>query len=312
MSSPQRDVRRVAVKNAIPKRGVSMKAPPKKSPAKAPRKAKAKPALAAPPPAANASATFHRFGDLPVEIRLLIWGYAAPGPATVIERPGQKTKSRYTYRRNPPAVLHACRESRFEFLDADESPAALARRRKEHPVYKLQFEVERMRCSPTFFDVETDMLYGLSYNGKHGVMRGDMTQLDYTHGGIAELSIAQELQHLGINGSHVWLGHPGSAAFFRTRFPKLKSLTLVLEGYTHVFSSFPYLGGALLPEKNGEMDILSMRPGARFDVMAWKAEFEDQFVREKMQNAPEWTPPVLVMRFMEHFLADPNAGRRLD
>jgi hypothetical protein len=108
-----------------------------------------------------------RFDKLPIELRLKIWGMAAPEPAFIVQVPRGKAGKGYTYTRAVPAVLHACRESRNEYLDPglSECQESVNRRRKVHPVYKLSFHSsDGSREAPVYFSSDIDTFCGLPEN----------------------------------------------------------------------------------------------------------------------------------------------------
>jgi hypothetical protein len=254
--------------------------------------------------------TFPHFQKLPLELRLKIWGFAPPEPVTVIQRVSEKNNTRFTYRRKPPAVLHACRESRQEYLDTDEGTesASVARRRKEHPVYKLYFQAERTRCTPAYFSVDIDSFYGREYLGKSKRKQNVPTwSMRHQWGGISELDIANSLKHLVIKPAH-WhdIGH-----YFRERFPKLEVVTILWRSALLVHIGPPlwqYVRSKPPPEINGEMDLNAMPPKFRSDFITRKSHYEQRLAEAKVSH-PEWTPPIVRMRFEEQFLANANFTR---
>lgn len=60
---------------------------------------------------------FTLFSSLPSELRIKIWKYLVPGPRVVPVRYNFRT-SQYTSTSAPPALLHACHESRTIFLSS--------------------------------------------------------------------------------------------------------------------------------------------------------------------------------------------------
>jgi hypothetical protein len=257
----------------------------------------------------NATATdFPQFMKLPLEIRLKIWGYAPPEPMTVLQRVSKFNKSRFTYHRKPPAVLHACRESRLEYLDTDEGSdsASIARRRKEHPVYKLFFQNRGLRGTLAYFSVDMDTFYGREYEGKV-TKKTPHYAMSRTWGGILELEIAKSLKHLTIK--EPWYM---TASYFRQGFPKLEVLTILLELSKYwEYSVLP--GGAGVtrqflvppPEINEQMDIDGMSQYYRTRLGDYKKRNQREFDLEKKDH-PEWTPPIFRLRFDEQFLANAN------
>lgn len=71
---------------------------------------------------------FHLFPNLPIELRLKIWALSAAEPCIVTQN-----EKRPEFCRSIPPVLHACRESRNEFL----AEAKLTNSKCSHPTYTL-------------------------------------------------------------------------------------------------------------------------------------------------------------------------------
>jgi len=252
---------------------------------------------------------FHNFKKLPLELRLKIWGYAAPEPVAVIQRISEKNNTRFTYRRKPPAVLHVCKESRQEYLDTDEGPesASTARRRKEHPVYRLFFSAARTRCSAALFSVDVDMFYGREYAGTNRADWKSPTWHSIRHGwgGISELDIAKYLKHLVLKTPGLYC--PDFGQYFRERFPKLETLTILFPQI--MLSSWPSNRVPdVPPEVGGQMNITELRSNSRLEFQSRKLKYEQVFAQEQADH-PEWTPPVVLLRFQEQFIANANYTR---
>ncbi len=90
---------------------------------------------------------FHLFPKLPLELQLKIWGDAEPEPRVIMQ--SQNSKEVKT-RRCIPAILHACHQSRYEYLADSE-------RKRSHATYTLV----HMKL-PTYFSFEIDTLYLLN------------------------------------------------------------------------------------------------------------------------------------------------------
>lgn len=245
------------------------------------------------------------------ETRLAIWGYAAPEPMTVIQRESEKTKGRFTYRRKPPAVLHACRESRLEYLDTDETSdnASIARRRKDHPVYKLWFQEKRLRSVPAYFSVDVDAFYGRQYEGKTAKGSGSSHyshRIEICWGGIAELEIASFLKLLVIEPPyHGYF----TGAYFRVRFPRLEVLTLLYRSTDIRHWRWPigsvFVEPGQMTDIDGEMDMNVMSPELAAEYKAHKKSYQNKIDLE-LAAFPNWTPPTLKMRFREKFIENEN------
>lgn len=105
--------------------------------------------------------SFHLFNQLILEVRRKNWGFATPPPWLIVRGlPGRRAEVPHNfpktaqYIRAVPAVLHACRERRNEFLYRQDV-------RKNHPTYQP--------------------ISGLSYTVKNAVfssMEQDITLID--------------------------------------------------------------------------------------------------------------------------------------
>ncbi|TVY83252.1 hypothetical protein LSUE1_G003312 [Lachnellula suecica] len=241
----------------------------------------------------SATATnFPRFNELALEIRLRIWGYAAPEPVVIVQRISEKGSGSFTYRRLPPAILHACRESRYEYLDADIDDAAVsvARRRRDHPVYKLEFKNSRTRASPGFFfSVDIDTLWGVLRPSRAVRRRGRYYSGDIglLYQGLANLDLAKHLKHLAMEDRLRFNLAGNAAAFLQRYFPSLKTLTVPFD--VDHFNKMYTKSLIPPPEKNGEMDLDALKGDGSSQTLAhiW------------------WEPPVVKMRFKSQF--DTNA-----
>ena len=99
----------------------------------------------------DTTTTFHRFNDLPPELRVQIWIFSLPPPSLLIEKNlqvkhhgvewGHILKLRPVSRfltppcRFVPPPLHVCRESRGEFLNADGGSSRQDVRRNGHEIF---------------------------------------------------------------------------------------------------------------------------------------------------------------------------------
>jgi hypothetical protein len=127
---------------------------------------------------------------------LKIWGFGAPDPYLVAQEEFLNFKYRFSYNRPVPAVLHACRESRQEFLESDDTSAdgPPAIRRRDHPVYNISFHREKHSSSPIFFSA-IDSFWGYQYST---VPLMEDTDPDWAWGysGIASIDTAKKLRSL--------------------------------------------------------------------------------------------------------------------
>ncbi|KAH6682644.1 hypothetical protein B0J14DRAFT_673019 [Halenospora varia] len=244
---------------------------------------------------------FTLFPELPLELRLKIWGYAAPEPQLIVQRRSEKNNSRFTYRRKVPAILHACRESRLEYLDTgkQEDQASADRRRQSHPLYKLCFQSDRVRSSPVYFSNDIDMFYGAEDPGKMGFRRAEwrQRQFDIKYHGMTELDISDSLKHLVIEVGELTERGDLIARLIHQGFPKLEKLTcLVKPGAYH----WPPVRPG--PEVDGAMDLDSLQVVFYRRVYNEnKNRLTDMFERTCSADYPHWTPPTLKFRFREQF-----------
>lgn len=116
---------------------------------------------------------FKPFPRLPIELRLLIWGHATPASSTITESYNYGNPLTFTWKRASgiPAVLHACRESRYEYLDTSTSPLSPLqpspphRYQAAHAKYRLYFleeeyieDDEKHTVQGCFVSLDTDTL----------------------------------------------------------------------------------------------------------------------------------------------------------
>lgn len=191
-----------------------------------------------------------------------------------------------------PAVLHACKESRAEFLDTGakeetgkgKKDGGLTRRQREHPVYKLSFYARSARTSrPVYFSASHDSLWGDA-------------KIDTFHQGrinvVTSLDIAPTLTHL------IW--EPFTAVDLRdllAKFPRLETLTILVRNY---------MIPILRPELDGQLDdrgysteqlrLINNEVNQRTANTQLLAVMESEKTEMKM--------PVLKYRFRSQFLTN--------
>ncbi|CZR52584.1 uncharacterized protein PAC_02461 [Phialocephala subalpina] len=117
----------------------------------------------------NPLTEFLLFPKLPIELRLMVWALAAPEPATVAQRKS-RVKGRDFYYLRPggvPALLHACKESRYEYLEEDtndkDAKAEIESRRRKHPVYKLFFRKYSKTSAGAYMSVDVDTFWAMHF-----------------------------------------------------------------------------------------------------------------------------------------------------
>jgi len=99
--------------------------------------------------------TFTVFPNLPFELRTKIWGFTTPAKVIVHALQGFPYRYRIGPYKRPdgvPSILHACQESRFEFLHRDGVT-------KEHPTYAfLEVSSSEFPASGVFLAPDYDIL----------------------------------------------------------------------------------------------------------------------------------------------------------
>ncbi|KAH8687264.1 hypothetical protein BGZ60DRAFT_4995 [Tricladium varicosporioides] len=254
----------------------------------------------------NEDPKFALFPELPLELRLRVWGYAAPEPQLIVQRRSEKNNSRFTYRRKVPSVLHACRESRLEYLEAkrEEDQASADRRRQSHPLYKLCFQTKKVRCSPAYYSNDIDMFYGTEDPGTMG-NHGPWWRRQYftvKYNGMTELNISPSLKHLVIEIGEFRLDGEVLALYIYNGFPKLETLTCLVKPYVGLYQ---YIWRQPLtyipPEIDGVMDMDNLRDPHRQEYILRKEMVIASFEKMCSLHYPNWTPPVLKFRFWDQF-----------
>ncbi|KAF4636829.1 hypothetical protein G7Y89_g1247 [Cudoniella acicularis] len=253
---------------------------------------------------------FERFPDLPTEVRLIIWSFASPEPQLIVQRPSEKLPGRFTYRRKVPAVLHACRESRAEYLDTgrEEDKDSAAARRRQHPIYRLYFQT-RFRSSQLFFSNDIDMFKGAMYAGTKSTQRpprwSRYSPINYH--GMTELEISKTLKYL-VFKRWDYIYCRLSPEFLRKGFPELETLTLLMENHRnilappHVPQYVTLMALKQIPaEKDGEMGVDNMPHHHKIFYEDFKRKFLIPFQQYQQENL-DWAMPVIKVRFQEQLL----------
>jgi hypothetical protein len=106
-------------------------------------------AMAASPDNNTTPQDFHLFGKLPLELRRKIWGFTTPPPWIITRNTAYFESNGYI--RQVPAVLHACKESREEFLFSEEV-------QKDHPTFKLVSGLVEHKLEAVFVSMEQDVV----------------------------------------------------------------------------------------------------------------------------------------------------------
>ncbi|KAI1143605.1 hypothetical protein F5Y05DRAFT_259 [Hypoxylon sp. FL0543] len=186
------------------------------------------------------SQVFHRFAQLPIELRFIIWTYNLPGPRIVeIKRNTEQpsTSQQQQSDRRPicykstlpiPVNLHVCKESRFDAL-----------RR-----YKLLFGSTR-ETGRIFLDPLRDTLY---FGSGQGVAAAETTFNTFLS--LAQPEDLAQVRHVAINEVLMSYGNQNAWASSTTQltveqvvcqahhhFVNIEQLTFVCEDENPVYSS---------------------------------------------------------------------------
>ncbi|KAL0934542.1 uncharacterized protein CTRU02_211341 [Colletotrichum truncatum] len=211
------------------------------------------------------SPVFHKFKDLPAELRTRIWRLAAPR-ATVVERAMNNTTMSYTLRRHAPipAVLHACRESRLELLYESES-----RRGAKDGQFETMYlsKADKDAGKGMFVNPESDTL--LLYRAPHKAIMPDAANF----ANLQNLAMEWGLRPCWVQG-HCHMG-----VKFIQQFSTLKTLTLLVS--FKVYSALPE------EDPSAKKRERIQRQRALHEIKGWVTEAIDAARELK----PEWNPP---------------------
>ena len=180
--------------------------------------------------------------------------------------------------------------------DDDPDVAGIARRRREHPVYRLSFRSKRRRDkSSIFFSTEVDTLFGLGVK----VQSYLPWPANYFRG-IGGLDVAGKLKHLVLDQYMV----ESTFGEFRRYFPKLETLTILLNCHslsrldTTLWSYVPIV----LPQevdgqlsKTGLTAVEIVAIDSALDVFATSLD-------AAKKKYPEWKAPTLKFRSTNQFI----------
>ncbi|KUJ13505.1 uncharacterized protein LY89DRAFT_672713 [Mollisia scopiformis] len=255
---------------------------------------------------------FKKFNELPVELRLIIWSMAAPPPATISQHISRvKGRGHYWNRAGGiPAVLHACAESRREYLEYDTddetTKVAFEGRRRDHPLYKLHFKNRLKASAGCYMSLEIDT-YWPARAQELKEYRSDISgepELSKFRT-AAELDIASGLQHLAL------LQHDrpedcvdfDDLLYFAKKCPLLKTLTVVLQSRRNE-ESWRVRGGLYTPEVMGpwglevslEVDEVTFESNRAKRTRELITEME-----EMMKDHPEKSFPFMKLRIQFQF-----------
>ncbi|CZR52583.1 uncharacterized protein PAC_02460 [Phialocephala subalpina] len=276
--------------------------------------------------------TFALFPKLPIELRLAVWAFAAPGPTVIIQKPSQVKGRRFHFDRPVPAVLHACRESREMFLEGGEGDKKKKSgrmgkdgkdgkrdeevkkyRKRDHPVYKLCFRNQSPKSGGAFIS-DIDSFWGMQYHAKEGVTKlyianGYLHPGNYT--GVAELlsgDAEKEVKHLVLceGLSNVLQVRSEDLLRFSNVLPDLMTLTILIPEAELFFgrAGRAYTMGTYMPEIDGELDDSDSAGTRQYRVS--DAKLLDKDLDKLKDLYPEKKFPVLKFRWERQFVEVEN------
>lgn len=254
---------------------------------------------------------FTLFSKLPLELRLLVWSFATPEPAIIVQRKSRVKGRRFFFDRPVPAILQACRESRNEFIEIEPDKrnkelrlaqqASLNRRRREHPVYKLYFRNKSKMSGGAYFSAAIDALFGMGYEMQErknaGISRFIHSRSPYL--GVTELDVARTLKHLVLIQSGPNLNRHDFKALTDS-FPCLETFTILIQDYwvnPHPAHPVPF---PYAPEINGQLCFSGLTRDQR---MLLSVEQLGHLVQIESENFDNLEFPDLKFRFEPQFRA---------
>ncbi|KAF9878228.1 hypothetical protein CkaCkLH20_04266 [Colletotrichum karsti] len=207
------------------------------------------------------SRSFHKFRDLPAELRIRIWRLATPKSA-VVERAVEST-TMYGLRRHAPipAVLQVCRESRAELLYESDS-----RRGASDEQFEIVYlsKEDRESRKGAYMNYASDTL--LIYRAPQRAIMPDASNF----ANVQNLAMEWGLRPCWIQGQcHVGVK-------FIQQFPALKTLTLLVN--FKLESDLP----SSEPRRHRER---RQQRRALHEIKNWVLD------AVKEQEGPGWTPP---------------------
>lgn len=261
---------------------------------------------------ANDVEGFQLFAQLPADIRIKIWSLVTLNPSVIAMREAGKsdktgeTIPKYRFTRTIPAVLHACRESRYEFLDTneEENGTALVRKR-DHPTYKAYFTGVGHVSSPVLFSQEIDRMWGMICHWSVPIFyeyidtNHESVIIECDYFGLTRLELTAKLERLDLYLDRNILG-------ILPEFPSLKVLTFLVPIF--IYESLEMddqqnSGGTLVrPEVNGEINTEGLHSDVDDYIKSEREAIDFQLV-PLINGNPEWTPPIILLRAVEQYVA---------
>ena len=272
---------------------------------------------------------FSLFPLLPVDIRLHIWGMVELEPCIITQHKTGKSKPMFKFPRLIPAVLHTCRESRYEFIEPNDelpkvrwgwwgrknrnpSQALVSNWKRDHPTYKLFFtgKDQKSISKPVLFSVDIDTLWGSHCLAKKPISfryvnrRGVTITMTSHYSGLTDMNIASRLEKLTMYVDFNFIG-------ILPYFTNLKELTLLYPSYVYEHRDpiipFAYGRPILGPEINGEINTFGL-PMVFRAYVAHECERVSHFIAQMVLARPEYTPPVIKFRTAEQYAAAEGLG----
>jgi hypothetical protein len=152
--------------------------------------------------------TFTLFPNLPIEIRLKIWGITASVARDVILAPNFLVTNRLNYQSLAPAIMHTCKESRQE----------------GKLYYELCTEIYYRRRFDCGMPVNTTWI---NFSVDRFIIRGYCSLLPYARLNY-EQNMVEKIQHLLVIGFHTkYIENSMTQVLWLLQLPELRELTAI-------------------------------------------------------------------------------------
>ncbi|KAF8856433.1 hypothetical protein BDZ45DRAFT_745478 [Acephala macrosclerotiorum] len=258
---------------------------------------------------------FTPFPKLAIELRLLIWSFATPEPAIVVQRKSSFKGRRFFFDRPVPAIFQVNQESRNEFIenepDKKNKPLKVAqllsleRHRRDHPVYKMCFRNRSRLSAGAYFSSEIDSLFGMAYEMKEKKdASGAIISSSSLYLGVTDLSVGSTLKHLILTQKNARPADKAELIALSKAFPNLETLTILIQD--DVFDPFhqgPY-PLTYPPESDGQLSLDGLDS---IQVISINFSMIANVSLAQVQTAhPTMKFPALKFRFEQQFRANEN------
>lgn len=257
---------------------------------------------------------FTLFPKLPIELRLLIWSFATPEPAIVVQRKSSFKGRRFFFDRPVPAILQANQESRNEFIESEPDkknklPKAaqlrLERHRHDHPVYKMCFRNRSRLSAGAYFSAAIDSLLGMAYEMKEKKdASGAIISSSSLYLGVTDLSVGSTLKHLILTQNNARVVDKAELIALSKIFPNLETLTLLLQDEVFDPSNQGPYPLTYPPETNGQLSLDGLEPIQVISITI--AMIANVSLAQVQTTNPMMRFPVLKFRFEQQFRANEN------